>query len=171
MYLITQHMKRLIVVRHAKSSWEIAGQDDFDRTLNARGKKDAPEMARRLLARNVKVDVFISSPAVRAKQTAAVFAEVYRAGLQQVKYVPALYLAAAEAFMPVIQSIDDAFDTAAVFSHNPGITGFVNTLTSVKIDDMPTCGVFAVHCLVSAWKDFGKTAKEFWFFDYPKSQQ
>lgn len=164
-------MKSLIVVRHAKSSWEVTGQDDFDRTLNARGKKDAPEMARRLLARKMKVDVFISSPAVRAKETAAIFAEVYRAGLQEIKYVPALYLAAAESFMPVIENIDDVFDTAAVFSHNPGITGFINTLTSVKIDDMPTCGVFAMHCPVSAWKDFGITVKEFWFFDYPKLQQ
>ena len=164
-------MKSLIIVRHAKSSWEIAGQDDFDRTLNARGKKDAPEMARRLLARNIKIEVFVSSPAVRAKETAAFFAQAYHAAPQQVKYVPALYLAAAEAFMPVIESIDDAFDTAAVFSHNPGITGFVNTLTSVKTDDMPTCGVFAVHCPVSSWKEFGKTAKEFWFFDYPKLQQ
>ena len=171
MYQIKQHMKSLIIVRHAKSSWDIAGQNDFDRILNARGKNDAPEMARRLLARKVKVDVFISSPAVRAKETAAFFTEAYRAGLQQVKYVSALYLAAAEAFMPVIESIDDAFDTAALFSHNPGITGFVNTLTSVKIDDMPTCGVFAVHCPVSAWKDFSKTAKEFWFLDYPKLQQ
>ena len=164
-------MKSLIIVRHAKSSWDIAGQDDFDRHLNARGKKDAPEMARRLLARNVKADVFISSPAARAKETAAFFAEAYGAGPRQVKYVPALYLAAAEAFMPVIESTDDAFGTAAIFSHNPGITGFVNTLTTVKIDDMPTCAVFAVHCPVTSWKDFGKSEKAFWFFDYPKLQQ
>ena len=66
-------MKSLIIVRHAKSSWDLSVPNDFDRTLNERGKKDAPAAAKRLLKRGVQIDAFISSPAVRAKKTAKYF--------------------------------------------------------------------------------------------------
>ena len=66
--------KTLLIIRHAKSSWDAAGTlTDFERPLNERGKKDAPEMAARLKKRNIKVDAFISSPAKRAKKTAELF--------------------------------------------------------------------------------------------------
>ena len=61
--------KTLLIVRHAKSSWEIGTLNDFERPLNDRGKKDAPMMARRLMDRNISVDAFVTSPAKRAKKT------------------------------------------------------------------------------------------------------
>src|SRR4051794_9695084 len=70
-------MKTLILVRHAKSSWDQPGVSDIDRPLNERGKSDAPQMAKRLKERNIKIDLFISSPAKRAKKTAKYFAEEY----------------------------------------------------------------------------------------------
>jgi phosphohistidine phosphatase len=69
----------------------------------------------------------------------------------------------------VIATIEDAVTTAAVFSHNPGITTFVNDLTKTRIDNMPTCGIFAVQAEIDHWKDFAEAKKVFWFFDYPKS--
>ncbi len=66
-------MKTLIIIRHAKSSWANLGQNDEERPLNERGKKDAPEMAKRLKERGLKIDRFISSPARRAKKTATYF--------------------------------------------------------------------------------------------------
>ena len=51
-----------------------------------------------------------------------------------------------------------------------GITSFVNTLTAqIKVDDIPTCGIFAIKTTASNWKDFASAQKEFWFFDYPKN--
>ena len=61
-------MKTLILVRHAKSSWDSPGLSDFDRPLNERGKADAPEMAGRLKEKKINVDLFVSSPAKRAKK-------------------------------------------------------------------------------------------------------
>ena len=72
-------MKTVIMVRHAKSSWEEQGVSDFDRPLNNRGKRDAPEMAQRLKKRNIPIDHFISSPAKRAKKTSELFAEEFLA--------------------------------------------------------------------------------------------
>ena len=70
----------------------------------------------------------------------------------------------------VVENLQENFNTVAVFSHNPGITEFVNMLTDdVRLDNMPTCGVFAVRTHSPSWKNFTKAKKEFFFFDYPKN--
>ncbi|MBP6686409.1 MAG: histidine phosphatase family protein, partial [Lacibacter sp.] len=79
-----------------------------------------------------------------------------------------LYLAAPDVFMQTITNIAGSISSAAIFSHNNGITEFANTITKTKVDVMPTCSVFAVKADIENWKDFAKAKKEFWFFDYPK---
>ena len=162
-------MKAVLVVRHAKSSWENFGVPDFDRPLNERGKTDGPEMAKRLLSKKIAIDTFISSPAKRAKKTAALFAAEYHIEKEQIVLVPELYHASSETFYETIAKAPDASGNIALFSHNPGITDFVNGLTHIKIDNMPTCSVFAVKADIPSWKDFKKAEKQFWFYDYPKS--
>ena len=66
-------MKKLYLIRHAKSSWKDITLDDFDRPLNKRGKTDAPFMAQKLKDKNIYPDIIISSPAKRAKSTAKAF--------------------------------------------------------------------------------------------------
>ena len=68
-------MKRLVLIRHAKSSWKNPGLRDFDRPLNKRGKADAPEMGRRLAQRSLMPDRLLSSPAKRAIRTAEIIAD------------------------------------------------------------------------------------------------
>ena len=92
-------MKTLILVRHAKSSWEEVGMDDAERPLNERGKKDAPQMAIRLKDKNIKVDVFISSPAKRAHKTAKYFAEEYDLSKKEILVVNKLYGASVGSFL------------------------------------------------------------------------
>ena len=162
-------MKTLLLVRHAKSSWDAPGLSDFDRPLNERGKTDAPEMAKRLRDKNIKVDVFISSPAKRAKRTAKYFAEEFDMKKDDIVLVDDLYLATMEAFAAAVKNIDDRHDTAAIFSHNPGITEFASMLTNVRVDDMPTCAVFAVQSDADSWKNFMSGERKFLFFDYPKN--
>ncbi|MEJ8841380.1 histidine phosphatase family protein [Lacibacter sp. H375] len=163
-------MKSLFLIRHAKSSWDNPTQNDFDRPLNARGLKDAPVMAKRLLDRKIKIDAFISSPAIRAKQTCSLFMKTFKVDEAAMHLQSQLYLAAPDVFMQTIINIPAAISTAAIFSHNEGITEFANTLTSTSIDNMPTSSVFAVKAEIDNWKDFAKAKKEFWFFDYPKLQ-
>lgn len=163
-------MKQLLVIRHAKSSWDLTGLSDFERPLNERGKRDAPVMAQRLLDRNIQIDAFVASPAKRAKKTAELFCAVYKVQKEDIIFVSSLYHAPAEVFYDVIAKLDDAFNTVAIFSHNPGITNFADKLTDkVRIDDMPTCAVFAVSVNIDKWSGFKKAEKEFLFFDYPKN--
>jgi phosphohistidine phosphatase len=156
-------------VRHAKSSWDSISQNDFDRTLNDRGKKDAPEMAQRLKEKSLKVDLFVSSPAKRAHKTARYFAEAFKADKDDIMLVEQLYEAPLETFYDVIRSLNNKHDVVALFAHNPGLTAFVNTLTEVRTDNMPTCSLFAVQADTDDWSTFKESNKKFLFYDYPKN--
>jgi phosphohistidine phosphatase len=162
-------MKSVIIIRHAKSSWNQPGVEDFDRPLNERGKEDAPKMAARLKERPVKIDAFISSSAKRARKTASIFIKEYGGDKEDIILMPELYLAGPEAFYDAIAKAPASANTIALFAHNPGITEFANELTDVRIDDMPTCAVFAVKVDIKEWKEFRDAQKEYWFFDYPKA--
>ena len=162
-------MKTLILVRHAKSSWDKVGMDDIERPLNERGKEDAPVMAKRLKDKKIDIDIFISSPAKRAHRTCKYFAKEYDLDKKEIVLMDKLYGASVTAFLEVISKIDDKHKSAIIFSHNPGITEFVNTLTTVHVDNMPTCSMFAVQADINHWAEFSKSEKKFLFFDYPKN--
>jgi len=162
--------KTLLIIRHAKSSWDIGTLNDFERPLNERGKKDAPVMAKKLIERNISIEAFVASPAKRAKKTAEFFIEAYKRDKEEIIFITKLYHAPAEVFFEVAESLEDVYNTVAIFSHNPGITEFVNMLTdNAKLDNMPTCGIFAIKLYSPSWKNFRKAKKEFLFFDYPKN--
>jgi len=164
-------MKHLLLVRHAKSSWDDFSIKDFDRPLNERGKKDAPMMAKRLLKRDIMIDAFISSPAKRARKTAEAFVKEYKSNKDQLIFLDDLYLAGPSAFAEVIKNTNDRYHTIAIFSHNEGITQFANSLTDTRTDNIPTSGVFAVKVKSKHWSDFADVKKDFWFFDYPKAEE
>jgi phosphohistidine phosphatase len=161
-------MKSIILVRHAKSSWDF-NVEDFDRPLNDRGETDAPAMAKRLVKKDIKIDAFVSSPAKRALSTATYFAEAYDKKQKYIIIVPDLYEAGVTNFFTTINGFNNDVKHVALFSHNPGITAFANKLTATVIDDMPTCAVFAVKADIKKWSDFESAQKEFWFFDFPKA--
>lgn len=162
-------MKTLILIRHAKSSWDHPGLSDFDRPLNERGKKDAPEMAMRLKEKGIELDHLVSSPAKRARKTAKYFAQEFGLAKEDIQLVEELYGATHSAFSSAVSDVSDKYNTVALFSHNPGITEFASSLTNVRVDDMPTCAMFGVQSEVDSWKDFTKAEKKFLFFDYPKN--
>lgn len=163
-------MRSVLFIRHAKSSWDNAAVSDFDRPLNDRGKMDAPQMARRLLDKKIPLDSFISSPAKRARKTTSFFVEAYGLAESNVLLKAELYLPSPDVFYDVIEETANQFHHIAICSHNPAITQFVNQLTNeIRVDNVPTCGIFAVKTNISRWEDFRKAQKQFWFFDYPKN--
>jgi phosphohistidine phosphatase len=163
-------MKTVYIIRHAKSTWANIGQRDFDRPLNERGHKDAPAMAERLLNKKIEIDSFISSPAKRARQTCEHFYAVLGKGKDPILFIDELYHAPCETFYTVIGEMEDKYERIAIFSHNPGITEFVNSLTnSVRLDNMPTCGIFCITVNSNTWSSFKQSEKKFEFFDYPKA--
>jgi phosphohistidine phosphatase len=161
-------MKQLLIIRHAKSSWNNSLMTDFERPLNDRGNRDAPEMAKRIIDKGIKIDTIVSSMANRALSTAEYFAKAAGIKKADIDTTNKLYHAPAYVFYDVINSFMDSDQTVAIFAHNPGITDFVNSLTKTKIDDMPTCGIYAVKIAIESWAEFKNGDKQFWFFDAPK---
>ena len=163
-------MKQLFVIRHAKSSWEQSGQTDFDRPLNDRGLRDAPMMAKRLWENGIRLDTIISSPAVRALTTAEFFAKQFAIKNNEIITLKHLYHAPAETFFEVIENeLNDKWESVGIFSHNPGITYFVNMLKVVQLDNMPTCGLLGIKANIEIWNYFREGSKKLLLFDYPKA--
>ena len=165
-------MKTLYIVRHAKSSWVDITKSDFDRPLNDRGNKDAPEMARRVIKRRERIDLFVSSPAVRAKKTCQLFCREFDENVNDIVYLEQLYHASSETLYEIVRNLPNKYSYVAVFCHNPGITDFVNSLCeNVRVDNVPTAGVFAVDMDIREWKDFKPRKCSYKFFDYPKANR
>ena len=168
-YLKRFDMSKIIfLIRHAKSSWDDPSLNDFDRPLNERGKTDAPTMAKKIKHKKIKIDAFVSSPAKRARQTCKYFAKEFDFKKKDIILEPELYEAGEENFFKVIEDLKNKWNRVAIVSHNPGITSFANSLTETKVDDMPTCSVFAVKINADKWKDFRSAGKESLFFDFPR---
>jgi phosphohistidine phosphatase len=162
-------MKRLILVRHAKSDWSLPDQDDWDRPLNPRGQRDAPEMARKLKSRRVKPDRILTSPAVRALATVTIMARELRVAPSLLVLEERLYLANPADMLAVLRELGGKSQHLMLCGHNPGITEFANRLSAGEtIDNMPTCAVFTARFDIGDWKRLdwgqGKDVE----FDYPR---
>ena len=163
-------MKQILIIRHAKSSWAEIGQRDVDRPLNERGKRDAPEMARRIFKKSIVINAFISSPAKRALSTTQLMMDELKMKDDQLLIIPELYHAPPSVILSAINSASNEWNTIAIVCHNPGITIFANMIQSLSIDNVPTCGMLALKADVNAWQDVSENNMRFEFFDYPKNQ-
>jgi len=161
-------MKRLILVRHAKSSWKDHTLSDFDRPLNNRGKSDAPEMGNRLKKANVKPDLIISSPAKRAIKTARIIASEIGYPEKEIKQDKSIYEGYPEEIMEVIQRVHDSIDSVMVFGHNPSFTMLANHLSNQRVENLPTCAVFCLDFDIPSWKKVGEGNGKLVFFEFPK---
>ena len=161
-------MKRLVVIRHAKSSWKDPGLRDFDRPLNKRGKTDAPEMGRRLAQRSLVPDCLLSSPARRAIRTAEIIAGAVGFPADRITRMDRLYGAGFADLLGILQGLDDTEQTAFVVGHNPGLTDLINSICSPFLDNLPTCGLFCVDFEISSWEEIGRRRGTRVFMDSPK---
>ncbi len=166
-------MKTLFIIRHAKSSWDASNIDDFERPLNDRGKRDAPRMGKRLKEKDIQPTLLLSSPAKRALSTAKRIAKVLKYPKDDIKTDRRLYHADEETMLNVVRELKDKQDVVIIFSHNPGLTEFVNSLMDgeLDIDNVPTCGVVAFQFNFDSWKDLDWGKGKLLFFDYPKSKE
>jgi phosphohistidine phosphatase len=163
-------MKRLTLVRHAKSDWSLPDQQDWDRALNRRGQQDAPEMARRLRALKLKPDLILTSPAVRAITTASIMARELKVPAHLMRQDERLYLAGPVQIVEVLKELAGNASHVMLFGHNPGITECANRLSAgEQIDNMPTCATFSARFAIDEWRRLewgsGLDAE----FDYPRN--
>lgn len=162
-------MKTLIVIRHAKSSWDNPELTDFKRPLNDRGERDAPRMAKRLKEKDLCIDAVVSSPAVRALTTCHVFTDVLRFPKDQVIELKELYHASDEVILDVVKHLGEHAKVALLFGHNPGLTDFVNNLLEEDIDNVPTTGIVCCALNIQKWSDATWGCGKMAFFDFPKN--
>jgi len=145
-------MKNLILIRHAKSSWDEPGVGDRERSLNKRGLADAPKIGAALHERGIDPDVIIVSLAVRAWTTAELIADELDYPHEELVQESAIYAAGLSALMQVVQNIDEEVETACLIGHNPGFEDLANTLIpGVPVSHMPTCGVVRLQLKSDTW--------------------
>ena len=143
-------MKTLMLVRHAKSSWDHPGVSDHDRPLNGRGQRDAPAMGRRLAEQGLAPDRILSSTALRARTTAQLIAEALGFDAADIVLDERLYAASADEVLRVIGELDGEVGTAMVVGHNPETASLAHRFSS-DIHEMPTCAVAEFTFDVDAW--------------------
>ncbi len=163
--------KRLIIVRHGKSDQVQNGRSDFERILNHRGNKNAHEMAERISAKGIVPDLFVSSPANRALGTAKHFADVYAVPYNEIQQELSIYEANTTALLNVVNTLNNEYNVAALFGHNPGLTDFVNYLADAKIYDLPTASVSVIDFSFDDWSLLSQHTGSLFLFDYPKNTE
>jgi phosphohistidine phosphatase len=145
-------MKTLLVLRHAKSSWDDQSLDDHERPLNARGERDAPRMGRLARKKRLPVELIISSDALRARVTAQAMADAIGYG-GQILLDPRLYHASAADILTVLRSaVDNNVGTVMIVGHNPGLEDLVARLTGDP-EGLPTAALAQIALPIDRWSD------------------
>jgi len=159
-------MKKLTLIRHAKSSWDDPSLSDFDRPLNKRGQKDLPPMAERVASQLPQADLILSSGAKRARATAE---EVITRQLDApIAFVPELYESCYETLLNVLQSQSDRHKHLMVVGHNPGLEQLAYYLTHESQAKFPTAAVAHIDISVRSWTELAESCGTLSWFDYPK---
>lgn len=160
-------MKKLILMRHAKSCWDLPWQDDHERPLAERGIRDAPIMAQKLLNRGIQVDSILSSSANRALLTANKLVEELKLSPEIIQIEHELYHAPPQIIIKYLQSQKESVETLVLIGHNPGLNELIQ-LFGTKIDNLPTSGQIGFILELNHWKRLTSKKYKFWFLDFPK---
>lgn len=162
-------MKTLLLVRHAKSSWNDQAQRDIDRPLNERGRQDAPLMADNLDKRGTHPQRILCSPALRTACTAAIFANHLSIPKELIQLERQIYLAGSGHLLLLIRQQDDKLDSVMLVGHNPALTDLFNDLCrEARFDNMPTCCVAELSLPITQWSSLDVGQAELKYIDYPK---
>ena len=160
-------MKTQFLIRHAKSSRDDTALPDKDRSLNDRGRRDAPKMGKRLAKRDVTPDLILSSPARRALTTAEIIAKKLDYKRKDIVVDDRLYAGAADDLLKVIHKLGDKLESVMLFGPNPELTELAHRLSS-EITHMPTCAVAEFTFNAESWSNIGKARVAKVALDYPK---
>ncbi len=153
-------MKNLILIRHAKSSWDLP-VNDKDRHLSNRGVVDAHLISSNILKYLPKKFVIFSSNAKRAIETATIFAQNWMSPFESIIFMEDLYTFDENQLERIIKTCNNDYENVILFGHNAAITNFVNKFGNILIDNVPTSGLVSINFNCENWKllSKGKTEK------------
>lgn len=159
-------MRKLLIMRHAKSSWDKPDISDFDRPLNQRGLQTAPFMGSQIYKNGLIPDLIVSSPAKRAKQTAVLARE--SAGVESaIQYEDKIYEASPTTLLYLASELPDKYESVLLVGHNPGIEAFIRILTS-EIHQMPTGAIAQISLNIEKWGDISINCGQIEFIMRPR---
>ena len=164
-------MKKLYIIRHAKSSWDSPELSDFERPLNKRGIRDVPDMGQRLYELGIKPDLIISSPANRAITTARGIAKAINFPTSLIQQEIDLYHASTSTIKEVISQVDQSVNQLMIFGHNPGFTDLISRVSEFNLYNLPTCAVCGISFSFDNWSRILTSRGEKFLYDYPKSKK
>lgn len=160
--------RKLFIIRHGKSSWDYEGLADIDRPLADRGRRNAGEMAQRLLAKNLIPELILSSPANRALNTALIMSGVWGLGPEQLQIHEPLYDARLSEIAQVLASVPPEIRSVAIYGHNPSFTSYGNKFLQIPLDNLPTAGLVLVTLDSDQWSGITRKDVIETYVDYPK---
>ncbi|WP_432696737.1 SixA phosphatase family protein [Marinobacterium sp. YM272] len=161
-------MKQLILIRHAKSSWEHTHLADFDRPLNPRGQRDLPAMAERVRTRELIPDRLLYSSALRTTLTAWELKSALNLPESHCQDVPEMYQACWETLLNLLQGQPDSSNCLMLVGHNPGIADLGACLSGTAPQHFPTACVQHLILNVLSWSELAESCGTTQWFDYPK---
>lgn len=161
-------MKKLFLIRHAKSSRDDSGITDYERPLNKRGERDAPFMAQLLKKEKIYPDTVYSSPAVRAITTAEIFSGEIGFELKKIITEDSIYEGGIKELESIVQKISASSKTVFLFGHNPTFTYYANHLGNKMITNIPTCGIVGIEFNIESWKEAERGKGKTFLFEFPK---
>lgn len=147
-------MKKLIIVRHCKSSWSDMSLSDFDRPLNNRGMNDGDLMSGKLLENLSSVDLLLSSSSNRTVLTSKFFID--KININKIKYEDELYHADYKTIINKLKKVDNIINKLMVIGHNPGLTYLVNYFSNIRLFNLPTTGIVIFDFIIDNWKEIDK---------------
>ena len=157
-------MKKIFFLRHAKSSWSDFSLKDFDRPLSTRGIQDAELMGNYFKAKNIDLDVVISSPSKRTKETLEHF---FPKSAPQIDYEKSLYHAHLDDVLSVVTISIEEMNNIMIVGHNPSMHEVTEYFSSDYLPKYPTCGL-ACLAYEGEWKDLRSSCCELEFFKMPR---
>ena len=160
--------KTLYIVRHAKSSWEDPFLSDHERPLAPKGVRKTKKIAGFLKNSISRPELFLSSTAVRARQTAGILAKELGYPKEKIKYTANLYHAGEDAIFNELYALPDDIHSVMIFGHNPGFTYFVNLFLNPTIDNLPTSGTVSISFSTNKWNEINTAKFHVNFVVFPK---
>ena len=163
-------MKYLYLVRHAKAEKSTIGQPDFDRILSRRGHADALKMGRKLRDLSVKPDLFISSFAIRARQTSEIIAEQLKYKPDSIIYDEEIYESTVRILLRFINDLEDKYKSVVIVGHSPAIPYMTEYLTKEEIGNIQPCGIVKIRFDITTWKEATAGTGRLEWFEYPDAE-
>jgi phosphohistidine phosphatase len=161
-------MKTILITRHAKSSWKDASLKDEERPLLEKGKKRTRKVINFLHERDVTVDCIISSHALRAVETARIFAHALRYPLDEILIDPHVYTSDGDGLTDRLFDLPDRCERVMIVGHNPAMTDFANRFLDKPIENLPTSGIISITFKTERWEEVPLAERKTDFVFFPR---